>query len=116
MAESTLVAVVLITLFLAILQLGLALHIRNTLVACAAEGARYGANADRDPGDAAGHTAQLVRAALADSYASDVSAGTVEVEGLTAVQVTVRARLPVLGWLGPRSLTVRGHALEEDAV
>ena len=47
--DFTLVGVLLTFLFLALLQLGLALHVRNTLVASAAEGARYGANADRNP-------------------------------------------------------------------
>ena len=112
--ESTLVGVLLLTLFLALVQLGLALHVRNTLVACAAEGARYGANADRDETDAAAHASVLVRAALADSFAEDVSAGRASVGGLDAVEVTITTRLPVLGLLGPpRALTVRGHALEE---
>src|SRR4029453_4872725 len=45
--EFTLVTVVLVVLFLAILQLALALYVRNTLVAAAAEGAHYARNADR---------------------------------------------------------------------
>lgn len=114
--ESTLVAVLLLPLFLALVQLGLALHVRNTLVACAAEGARYGANADRDPADAAEHAAQLVRAALADSFAEDVQAGVAEVDGVAVMEVRVSAALPVVGLLGPSgSLTVRGHALDEEA-
>ena len=38
--DFTLVGILLTFLFLALLQLGLALHVRNTLVASAAEGAR----------------------------------------------------------------------------
>ena len=38
---------------------------------------------------------------------------TTEIDGLTVVEVEVTAPLPVLGLLGPSSLTVRGHALAE---
>jgi Flp pilus assembly protein TadG len=112
--EFAMVTVLLLTLFLALLQLGLALHVRNTLVACAADGARYGANADRAPADAVERARELIRAALADRYAEDVSAATEPVEGAETVVVTVRATLPVVGLLGPsRGLVVRGHALKE---
>ena len=50
-ADFAMVAGLLSLLFLAVFQLGLALHIRNTLIACASEGARYGARADATPGD-----------------------------------------------------------------
>ena len=42
MADFVLVSGLVSLLFLAVLQVGLALHIRNTLIACASEGARYG--------------------------------------------------------------------------
>lgn len=112
--EFTLVGVLLTFLFLALLQLGLALHVRNTLLASAAEGARYGANADRDPGQGAALTRRLIRDSLADRFASGVSAGVEQVGGLPTVYVEVDTTLPVLGLLGPaRGLRVRGHALEE---
>ncbi|MGZ4598201.1 MAG: TadE/TadG family type IV pilus assembly protein, partial [Actinomycetes bacterium] len=67
--DFTLVGILLTVLFLALLQLGLALHVRNTLVASAAEGARYAANADRSPASGAAVTRQLIRDSLADSFA-----------------------------------------------
>jgi Flp pilus assembly protein TadG len=113
--EFTLVGILLTVLFLALLQLGLALHVRNTLLASAAEGARYGANADRDPAQGAALTRQLIRDSLADRFADGVTAGTETVDGFQTVYVEVRTTLPVIGLLGPaRGLTVRGHALEED--
>lgn len=113
--EFTLVGVLLTALFLALLQLGLALHVRNTLTASAAEGARYAANADRDATSGAGVTQQLIRDTLADSFARDVSSGFETVDGVPTVYVEVRATLPVFGLLGPpRSLVVRGHAIEES--
>jgi Flp pilus assembly protein TadG len=113
--EFTLVGVLLTVLFLALLQLGLALHVRNTLTASAAEGARYAANADRDPVEGAAVTRQLIRDSLADSFARDVTSGLETVDGIPTVYVQVRARLPVFGLLGPpRGIVVRGHALEES--
>jgi Flp pilus assembly protein TadG len=112
--DFTLVGILLTLLFLALLQLGLALHIRNTLAASAAEGARYGANADRSPGDGAAVTRALIRASLADTFAEGVTSGTEMVDGVLTVYVQIDARLPLVGLLGPpRAISVRGHALEE---
>jgi Flp pilus assembly protein TadG len=112
--DFTLVGILLTFLFLALLQLGLALHVRNTLVASAAEGARYGANADRTPSDGAAVTRRLIRDSLADSFADDVTSGTETIDGVVTVVVRVDARLPLFGLLGPpRAISVRGHALEE---
>jgi Flp pilus assembly protein TadG len=113
--DFTLVGILLTFLFLALLQLGLALHVRNTLVASAAEGARYGANADRTPADGAAVTRQIIRDSLADSFADDVTGGLETLDGVTTVVVRVDARLPLFGLLGPpRGISVRGHALEEE--
>jgi hypothetical protein len=60
--EFVLVGVLVCALFLGILEIGLALHVRNTLVACAAEGARYAANADP-----ATHRARIAPSATAGS-------------------------------------------------
>ena len=112
--ESSLVLVLLVVLLLALLQLGFALHVRNTLVASAAEGARYAANADRSPEEGAARTRVLVAGALGDEYATDVVAGTEIVAGVTTVVVVIQAPLPILGPLGlADSLVVRGHAFEE---
>ena len=113
-AEFALVSVLVLALFLAVLQLGFALHVRNTLEAAAADGARYGAASGRTPGDAAERTNELVGRALAPSFAGRVSARRDDVGGLATVQVDVRARLPVLGPWGPAgALHVRAHAFDE---
>jgi Flp pilus assembly protein TadG len=112
--EFTLVGVLLTALFLGLLQLGLALHIRNTLAASATEGARHAANADRSPEEGAEATRRLIRISLADSFAEQVTAGFEVVDGVDTVYVEVSAPLPVIGIWGPgRSLRVRGHALDE---
>ncbi len=113
-AEFVLVGILLTVLFLALLQLGLDLHIRNVLVASASEGARYGANADRTPAEGADHARSLIRTALSDRFASEVSAGVEAVNGTEVVVVTVRAPLPVVALLGPaRAMVASGHALRE---
>lgn len=112
--EFTMVSVVLVALFLSILDLGLILFVRNTLVATAAEGARYGANADRTPGDAAAHTRELIGDSLAERWAQDVSARYETVDGVRTVAVTVTVNLPGLGFVDVvPPMTVRGHAFAE---
>ena len=113
--DFAMVGALLTVLFLGVLQLGLALHVRNTLTAAAAEGARYAANADRGPGEGVAWTQELVAATLSPAYARDVVGGLEDVGGAPTVFIEVRASLPVLGLLGPdRSLVVRGHALDEE--
>ena len=51
---------VLVPLVLGLIQVGLVLHVRNTLAAAATEGARYGANIDRTPADGAARTREQV--------------------------------------------------------
>ncbi|MBX9243566.1 pilus assembly protein [Actinotalea ferrariae] len=112
--DFVLVAALTTVLFAGVLQLTLALHVRSTLVDCAAEGARYGALADRGPADAERRTRELITMTLAPRFADDVVAEATTVEGLPVVRVQVTAALPVLGPLGPAgSLVVDGHALEE---
>jgi hypothetical protein len=105
-------------LFLSIVQLGLVVHVRNTLIDCAAQGARYGARAGRLPADGIARTRELVAAELSDSYAArlrDVSAAVVTRSGVQAVEVRVSAPLPLVGLVGPAGeLSVQGHAFAEE--
>ena len=114
--EFTLVSVLVVGLFLAVLQLGFVLHTRNVVVAAAQEGARYGANADRSPRDAEQRTREVVGTALSASVAGRMSYDAQQVVrgGVLTVEVTVTGPLPLVFLpAGPMSLTVRGHALEE---
>ncbi len=97
--------------FLAIIQLTLILHVRNTLIDAAASGARYGTLADRSAADAEERTRSLIGTALSPGFAEEVSTGEVTVQGLRTLEVTVRAPMPVIGLIGPRDvLEVKGHA------
>ena len=114
-ADFAMVAGLLSLLFLAIFQLGLALHIRNTLIACASEGARYGARAGATPQDGVARASQLISASLPGRYAGNVTAVTATVGGVAVVQLRIEAPLPVLGPFGPdRVLTVQARAFSEN--
>lgn len=98
-------------IFLAITQLTLVLHVRNTLIDAASSGARYGTLADRSPSDAAARTSSIISDAINSSYAQDVSVDQISRGGSLVLQVTVRAPIPVVGLIGPAGLIeVTGHA------
>ncbi len=115
MPDFVLVSVLVIVLFLAVVQLGLALFTRNLLISCASEGARYGARADADPGLGAARARDLIAASLSQRYARSVTATEARVAGVRVVEVRIVAPLPVLGLVGPDgSLHVTGRAFVEE--
>lgn len=103
MVDFVLVSVLVSVLFLAVFQVGLALYVRNTIISCASEGARFGARADADPLVGAARARELIGSSLSARFARDVSAEVVEAGGVQVVAVRVRAPLPVLGPFGPDS-------------
>ncbi len=112
--DFVLVVVVVVPLFLGILQVGLVLHVRNTLTAAASEGARFGARFDREPTDGAARTRDAISDAVSGRFARQVSARRTTVQGAPAVAVDVRAEVPALGLFGPAwPVQVSGHAVEE---
>ncbi|QNN53556.1 TadE/TadG family type IV pilus assembly protein [Nocardioides mesophilus] len=115
--DFVLVLVVLVPLFLGVLQVGLVLHVRNTLTAAASEGARYAATADRPLAAGVARTRAQIDAALAARFARDVSAHPATVAGAPGVEVRVTAVVPPLGLWGPGvRLVATGHAVEEVVV
>ncbi|MEZ5190556.1 MAG: TadE/TadG family type IV pilus assembly protein [Schumannella sp.] len=113
-AEFVLVGALLTALTLAVLQLGLALHVRNTVLDAAAEGARFAALADNTPADGVARCRELIAAAIGDGYADDVGVSLGDWRGHPAVTITVRTTLPVIGLLGvAEALEVSGHAAIE---
>jgi len=112
--DFVLVVVVLVPLFLGIVQVGLVLHVRNTLASAASEGARYAAVVDRAPAEGVERARRQIAGALASRFARDVTAAAVTVQGAPGVRVDVRAEVPPLGLWGPAvRLEVSGHAIEE---
>jgi Flp pilus assembly protein TadG len=114
--DFVLVSLVLLPLVLGLVQVALVLHVRNTLTAAATEGARYAATVDRQPQDGVARTRAQIAGALADRFAGEIAASDVDVDGVPAVEVRVRATVPPLGLWGPGvSLEVAGHAVRESA-
>lgn len=110
-----LVSVLVTVLALALLQLGLALHVRNTLTWAASEGARAGARVDASPQSGAQRARELITASLSAAYAGEVRATRREEAGVLIVEVQVTAPLPVLGLWGPADqVSTRGRAFAED--
>ena len=109
--DFVMIAALLTLLFMAIVQLTLVLHVRNTLVDAAASGARYGTLADRTVMDAEARTSELIERALNGDFAADVTTAERSVDGIRALEVTVRAPMPVVGLIGPGGvMEVTGHA------
>ncbi len=101
-------------LTLSVMQLGLALHIRNTVLDAASEGARYAALADNGLAHGVARTEDLINSAIGARYAANVSANYASHLGHPAAVVTVRTPLPLLGLIGiDNALEVTGHAAVE---
>jgi len=98
-------------LTLSVLQLGLALFVRNTVLDTAAEGARFAALAGNSLGDGVARTRELLSLTIGERYAENVTGGYAWFEGYRSTEIRVVAPLPVFGLLGPQSaLEVTGHA------
>ena len=114
-SEFALVSGLVVFVFLAVMQVGLALHVRNTLTLAASEGARAGARLDAAPQAGVARAREVVTGSLSGRFAEDITAGSDSVDGVSVVVVTIRAPIPVLGPIGPdRGLTVTGRAFEES--
>jgi Flp pilus assembly protein TadG len=113
--EFVVVVPVLLLVVLAVVQIGLALHVRATLASAAAEGARVAAVSGGDGAAGVRRTREILATTVADGVVESVTARQVVTGGLTAVDLEVDARLPLVGLLGPEALVVHGHALVEAA-
>ncbi len=114
-AEFVLVGALLTVLTLSVMQLALALHIRNTALDAASEGARLASLADSGVGEGVERTRDLISSAIGDGYASDVSGDIGDYRGHLSATITVRTPLPLLGLAGIESgLEVSGHAAIES--
>ena len=113
--EFVLVGALLTVLTLSVLQLGLVLHIRNTVLDAASEGARFGALADNDLADGVERTRELIATAVGPAYAKDVTARRGTYRGHPCDIVTVVSPLPLVGLVGiDHGLEVTGHAAIES--
>ncbi|UUT35483.1 TadE/TadG family type IV pilus assembly protein [Microbacterium elymi] len=113
--EFVLVGALLTLLTLGVLELGLAVYVRNVVHDAAVEGAYRAALADETLADGAARTRALISRAVGTAYAGDVTATAQTLGGAPVVRVTVRAPLPLVGLLGaPRGLEVSADAPAES--
>lgn len=114
-AEFALVTPLLLLIALAILQLALALHVRTTLTAAAAEGARGAALAGSDLHVGESRARDIVSTSVAGGAIRDVHGRLAIVGGVPVVEMTVTSDLPLIGILGPVPMSVTGRAVVERA-
>jgi Flp pilus assembly protein TadG len=114
LADFALVSVVLVPLFFGVLQVALIWHVKTTLTSAASEGARYGATYNRSAADGARRTSGVIDDVFGTAFSDRVSAHDMAVDGQPAVEVDVRAHVPVLAFWGPTvTVHVSGHAIKE---
>jgi len=122
-----LVSLILVPLFAGILQLGIALYVRNTLAACAQEGARYAAAEDIVRAGSAAianaaseRTKSCVTDSLPNSFANGITASTPTLASaggsVPVVEVRIASPFPLMGFLGVGSgvLHATGDAMQEQ--
>jgi hypothetical protein len=113
--EFVLVGSLLTLLTLAVLQLGLAVYVRNVVHDAAVEGAHYAALADTTIAQGADRTRTIIARTVGDDYAGGVDARETTDLGHAVIEVTVRTTLPLVGLLGiPAGLEVTAHAPVES--
>lgn len=111
--DAVLVIPLLLLLAMTVLQVMLALHVRSTLVAAAAEGARAAALAGADAGSGVARTRSLLDNTVSATVVRSISARAERRGELEVLAIRIEADLPLIGLLGPSVLTVEGHALHE---
>ena len=113
--EFVLVGTLLTLLTLGVLQFGLTVYVRNVVHDAAVEGAHHAALADTSLAEGAERTREIVARTVGAEYAADVDVHETTALGRPAVEVSVRAPLPLVGLLGvPRLLEVTAHAPVES--
>ncbi|MEV8274521.1 TadE/TadG family type IV pilus assembly protein [Microbacterium sp. NPDC077184] len=113
--EFILVGMILTALTLGVLQLGLAVYVRNVVHDAAVEGAFHAALADTEDREGIERTRQVITRAIGTAYAEDIAVTESVVSGAPTVTVRVRAPLPVLGlWGVPGAWEVSANAPAES--
>jgi len=113
--EFVLVGSLLTVLTLAVLQLALAVYVRNVVHDAAVEGAYFAALADTTLEEGAERARSTITLAVGAEYAGGVSITESDVQGQATIEVRVLTTLPVIGLLGlPQGLEVEAHAPAES--
>lgn len=114
-AEFALIASLLALILAGALQIGLVIHVRNTVIDSAIAGARQASLADQTPRDGQRLTRDLIRVSVGERYAQKVTVSTSQRGAVEIVEVQVTTPLPVLGLWGPAEVwDLRGRSIVED--
>ncbi len=114
-AEFSLIASLLALILAGALQIGLVIHVRNTVIDSAIAGARQASLADQTPRDGQKLTRDLIRVSVGERYAQKVTVSTSQRGAVEIVEVRVATPLPVLGLWGPAEVwDLRGRSIVED--
>lgn len=113
--EFVLVGTLLTVLTLAVLQLALAVYVRNVVHDAAVEGAYHAALADTTLDEGVERSRAVITRAIGAAYAEDIAIGSSAALGHETVDVRIRTSLPVIGLIGiPHALEVEAHAPVES--
>lgn len=113
--EFVLVGTLLTLLTLAVMQLALAVYVRNVVHDAAVDGAYHAALADTTTEQGAERAREVITRAVGESYAGDVTVVRSMALAQPTIEVRIRTTLPVIGLLGvPFALEVQAHAPEES--
>jgi len=98
---------------LAVLQLMLAIHVRSVVTGAAIEGARVAALVDGDLTRAESRTRCILERNFARTAVQSIRASQVTEGENKMFAVVVETELPLIGFYGPTSMRLTGHALAE---
>lgn len=114
-AEFALIASLLALVLAGALQIGLVIHVRNTVIDSAIAGARQASLADQSPRDGQRLASDLIRVSVGERYAEKVTVTTSRRGQVEIVEVRVTTPLPVIGLWGPAEVwELRGRSIVED--
>ena len=113
MASTVLVQGLAVLVILLLTQVAFASYVRTLSVSAASEGARRGGLLGGDQEEARARTSELLDSLVGGARDRQIEVGREREDGVDILVVTVRTRLPLVGGLGPRWLTVRGRSLVE---
>ncbi|AZL13829.1 MAG: TadE/TadG family type IV pilus assembly protein [Brevibacterium aurantiacum] len=114
-AEFALIGSLLALVLAGTLQIGLVIHVRNTVIDSAVAGARQASLADQSNADGKRLTSELITVSVGERYAQSITVTTARHGQDDVVEVRVRTPLPVLGLWGPAEVwDLSGRSIVED--
>ncbi|MDN5805944.1 MAG: pilus assembly protein [Brevibacterium sp.] len=114
-AEFALVGSLLALVLAGTLQIGLVIHVRNTVIDSAIAGARQASLADQSMADGERLASELITVSVGERYAQSITVTSAQQGTVDVVEVRVRTPLPVVGLWGPAEVwDLSGRSIVED--